>query len=115
MDNDILQEFTDNFIKKSQQIFDEKKNFQSIFKSIEQEKNRKVDLILLPYWYLRIVCKQILLRNLKLKNLVKATLQFDLVLKIVKKSSFLVKILIILESIINIFWYSIIYSLKLKK
>lgn len=115
MDNDILQKFTDNFIKKSQQIFDEKKNFQSIFKSIEQEKNRKVDLILLPYWYLRIVCKQILLRNLKLKNLVKATLQFDLVLKIVKKSSFLVKILIILESIINIFWYSIIYSLKLKK
>jgi len=112
--NELYLNYKNNFIKKAKNIFDEKKNFQPIYDSIEKESNRKVKIFLFPYWYLRISCKQIILRNIKIKNLSKTLTQFKIVLKIIKKTNLFSKILIILESILNIIWYSLVLTFKSK-
>ena len=96
-------------------LFEEKKSFEPIYNAIEKSNHRKVELIKIPYWYLRMSAKQILLKNLKLSNLIKAIFQFKIIFTIIKNSSFLIKLLIVSESVINTFWYSIIYTLKSKK
>jgi len=64
---------------------------------------------------LRIAAKQIMLRNIKLSNLIKTISQFNIIFSIIKNSSLLIKILIISESIINIFWYGLVSTFKSKK
>ncbi len=92
-----------------------KKNFEPIYNAIEKPNRGRVKLAKIPYWYLRISAKQILLRNLKLSNLIKGIFQFRIIFKIIKNSNFLTKFLIVSESIINTLWYSLIYTLKSKK
>ena len=89
--------------------------FCHIINSIKKPNNRKVSLFKMPYWYLRVVAKQILLRNIKLSNLIKTIFQLNIIFKIIKKSNFLIKLLIIVESILNILWYSFTKTFKSRK
>ena len=113
--NELLAKYTNKFTSKVCNLFEEKKSFEPIYNAIEKSNHRKVELIKIPYWYLRISAKQILLRNLKLSSLIKAIFQFRIIFKIIKNSNFLIKFLIVFESIINTLWYSFTYTLKPKK
>ena len=113
--NELLTKYTNKYTSKICDLFEEKKSFEIIYNAIKKSNHRKVELIKIPYWYLRMSAKQILLKNLKLSNLIKAIFQFKIIFTIIKNSSFLIKLLIVSESVINTFWYSIIYTLKSKK
>ena len=113
--DELLTKYTNKYTSKICDLFEEKKSFEIIYNAIKKSNHRKVELIKIPYWYLRMSAKQILLKNLKLSNLIKAIFQFKIIFTIIKNSSFLIKLLIVLESVINTFWYSIIYTLKSKK
>jgi len=114
-DKELLEKYTKNLALKAYEICEDKKNFEPIFQTIEKTNHRKVNLIKFPYWYLRISAKHILLRNIKLTNLLKSILQIKIVFSIIKNTTFLNKLLILAESIINIFWYSIVLTFKQKK
>lgn len=114
-DNNLLKNYTEKFSNKVFELWDDKKNFHSIYNSIEKPLNRKVELIKFPYWYLRIASKQILIRNLRLTTLIKSIPQISLIFKIIRKGTFLTKFLVLFEAIINIFWYAIVFTLKSKK
>ena len=111
----MLVKYTNKFTSKVCNLFEEKKSFEPIYNAIEKSNYRKVELIKIPYWYLRISAKQILLRNLKLSSLIKAIFQFRIIFEIIKNSSLLTKFLIVSESIINTLWYSLTCTLKPKK
>ena len=113
-DDELLAKSTDKFTLKIHELFEDKKSFKLIYDAVEKTNNRKVKLIKIPYWYLRIASKQILLRNIKLSSLVKTISQFQIIFKIVKNSNLLVKMLVIFESIINALWYSIVLTVKSK-
>ena len=113
-DDELLAKSTDKFTLKIHELFEDKKSFKLIYDAVEKTNNRKVKLIKIPYWYLRIASKQILLRNIKLSSLVKTISQFQIIFKIVKNSNLLVKLLVIFESIINALWYSIVLTVKSK-
>ena len=113
--DELLKLYTKKFTERVQQISNDKKNFEPIYNSIEKNKKERVKLIKIPYWYLRICAKNIMLRNINLFTLIKALFQFNIIFKIIKNSNLLIKFLIIFESIVNIFWYSFILTLKSKK
>ena len=114
-DNELLAKYTTSFNSKVENLFEDRKNFLPIFNAIEKIKKRKVKLFNIPYWYLRISTKNILLRNIKLPNIIKSIYQFHMIFSITKNSNMFIKLLVILESIINIFWYSLLFTLKSKK
>ena len=95
--------------------FEDKKSFEPIYNLIENIKSQKVKLIKIPYWYLRISAKQIILRNMKLFNLISSIAQFKVIFKIIRGSNLAIKLLIISETILNILWYSFALTLKPKK
>ena len=111
----MLTKYSKNLALKINELCDDKKNFEPIYNAIEKSDQRKVELIKIPYWYLRIAAKQILLRNIKLSNLIKTIIQFRVIFTIIKNSNFLTKLLIVSESIINTLWYSFIFTFKPKK
>ncbi len=113
--NELLEKYTNKFTSKVCDLYEEKKNFEPIYNAIKKSNYRKVKLIKIPYWYLRISAKQILLRNLKLSSLIKGIFQFGIIFKMIKNSSLLTKFLIVSESIINTLWYSFIFTIKSKK
>ena len=114
-DNELLAKYTTCFNSKVENLFEDRKNFLPIFNAIEKIEKRKVKLFNIPYWYLRISAKNILLRNIKLLNIIKSIYQFHIIFSITKNSNIFIKLLVILESIINIFWYSLLFTLKSKK
>ena len=114
-DNELLAKYTTSFNSKVENLFEDRKNFLPIFNAIEKIEKRKVKLFNIPYWYLRISAKNILLRNIKLPNIIKSIYQFHMIFSITKNSNIFIKLLVILESIINIFWYSLLFTLKSKK
>lgn len=114
-DDQLLEKYTKKFTSRVQELWNEKESFKPIYNAIEKPKNRKVRLIKFPYWYLRIAAKQIMIRNIRLTTLVKAIFQFNIIFSIIRNSNLLLKFLIIFESIINIFWYGIISTLKFKR
>ncbi len=114
-DEILLEKYTNKFSSKVYELWEDKKNFEPIYNAIEKSNHRRVKLNKFPYWYLRIAAKQIILRNIKLSTLVRTVSQFDIIFSIIKNSNLLIKFLIIFESIINIFWYGLISTLKFKK
>ena len=114
-DDVLLEKYTNKFTSKVYELWEDKKNFEPIYNAIEKSNHQKVKLIKFPYWYLRIAAKQIILRNIKLSTLIKAIFQFNVIFSIIRKSNFLIKFLIIFESVINIFWYSLVLTFKPKK
>ena len=113
--DELLSKYKNKFISKACSLFEDKKTFEPVYNAIEKINHKRVQLIKMPYWYLRIIAKQILLRNIKLSSLIKSILQFKLIFEIIKNLNLLVKLLIILESMFNIFWYSFAFTLKHKK
>ncbi len=114
-DSNLLKENTTKFCNKVLNTYEENKNFEPIYKAIEVTENRKIELIKIPYWYLRIVAKQIIKRDIKITKLKKTLFQMGEIFKIIKSSNIHIKFLIILETIINIFWYSIKSGIKSNK
>ena len=112
---ELLDKYTKKLALKVNSLCDGKKNFEPIYNVIEKSNHRKVELIKVPYWYLRIAAKQILLRNIKLSTLIKTIFQFNIIFTIIKNSNFLIKFLIVFESILNILWYSLILTFRPKK
>ena len=113
--NELLEEYTNKFTSKVGNLYEDKKNFEPVYKAIEELNYRRVKLIKFPYWYLRIASKQIILRNIKLSNPIKTVFQINEIIKIIKNSSLLIKLLILFESILNSLWYSLIFTIKPKK
>ena len=111
----LLEKYTNKFTTRARELWDDKKSFIPIYNAIEKSNHRKVELIKFPYWYLRIAAKQIMLRNIKLSHLIKTISQFNIIFSIIRNSNLLIKFLIIFESVINIFWYGLISTFKLKK
>ena len=114
-DNKLLDELTARFTSKVCKYHEDKKNFEPIYKALEGNKNRKVELIKIPYWYLRIAAKHIIIRNIKLLNLFKSVDQFKIIFSMLRGTRIEDKILILFESIVNVLWYSIILTFKPKK
>ena len=113
--NELLTKYTNKYTSKVCDLFEEKKSFEIIYNAIKKSNHRKVELIKIPYWYLRIAAKYILLRNIKLSNLIKTIFQFKIIFSIIKDSNFLIKFFIISEAIVNALWYSFISIFKSKK
>ena len=113
--DELLAKYTKKITSKINDLCDDKKNFEPIYNAIEKLNHRRVELIKIPYWYLRIAAKQILLRNIKLSNLIKTIFQFRIIFTIIKNSNFLTKLFIVSESIINTLWYSFIFTFKSKE
>jgi len=113
-DEDLLKQYTNEFCTKILDLYEEKRNFEPIFNAIEKSTNRKAEIVRFPYWYLRIVAKQIIKRNINISRLFQSIFQFKEIFKIIKNSNFHIKLLIILETSINIIWYSITSTIKNK-
>ena len=114
-DDELLAKHTKKLNLRINDLCDDKKNFEPIYNAIEKSNHKKVELIKIPYWYLRIAAKYILLRNIKLSNLIKTIFQFKIIFSIIKDSNFLIKFSIISEAIVNALWYSFILTFKSKK
>ena len=114
-DDKILDEYTNKFVAKVMKLTSDKVEFEAISNLIKNKKNERKKLINIPYWYLRIAAKQIIIRNVKLSALLKAFSQFGLIFSLIKNSNYLVKLLIIFESFINVIWYSIVTAIKFKR
>ena len=113
--DELLEKYTNKFTTKVFELWEDKNNFKPIYNAIEKLNHRKVKLIKFPYWYLRIAAKQIMLRNIKLLTLIKSMSQFSIIFSIIRNSNFLIKLLVIFESVLNILWYSFTLTFRLKK
>ena len=113
--NELMEKYTNKFTLKVCNLYEDKKSFEPVYKMIEKLNHRRIKLIKFPYWYLRIASKQIIMRNIKLSNLIKSAFQINVIMKIVKNSNLLIKLSILFETIINLLWYSFIFTIKSKK
>ena len=114
-DEELLKKYTKNFCSKVLNFYEEKKNFEPIHAAINKLNNAKVELANIPYWYLRIAAKQIILKNIKLFNIKKTIFQFNEIFKVIEGSNLKSKILILAESSLNMIWYSLLSNIKNKK
>jgi len=114
-DEKLLTKYTNNYTKKVYEICEDVKNFQPIYNEIEKPSHRKIKILNIPYWYLRIAAKQVITRNIRLSNLIKTLFEFKMIFEIVRDSNLLIKFLIVLESIINILWYPVVMAVKSRK
>ncbi len=112
---ELLKKVTRSFTERANELYEDKKSFELIYEAIEKSKGSRVQLIKIPYWYLRITAKQIILRNVNLFNLFTSLLQLNLILELLKNSNLIIKFLILSESLVNIIWYSLVLTLKKKK
>jgi len=114
-DKELLSKYTSKFCLKVFNLCGEKRNFEPIYNAIEKSNHRKIELNKIPYWYLRIAAKQVIMRDIKLSSLIKTIFQFSEIYKIIENANFQKKLLIIFESILNVLWYSFVSVLKPKK
>ena len=112
---ELLKKVTRSFTERANELYEDKKSFELIYEAIEKSNGSRVQLIKIPYWYLRITAKQIILRNVNLFNLFTSLLQLNLILELLKNSNLIIKFLILSESLVNIIWYSLVLTLKKKK
>ena len=68
----------------------------------------------LPYWYLRICAKQIILRDINIYKIFSSIFHLKEVFSLIKGSNNFVKLLVLFESLINILWFSFIRVLRKK-
>ena len=116
--NNKLLNYTKKFSTKTQEEYEDKKFFKKIYyflvkidpKRIKTDKNLRI----IPYWYKRICCKQILLRDLKISKFFQSIYNFKEILSIAKKSNIFIFLLISIETGVNFIYYSLINSIKRK-
>lgn len=106
-DKNLLEKHSKFFNSKMLNLYEEKVNFKPILKAIDQPSFKKIELVTIPYWYIRIAAKQIIKKNVSIWNILSSFYQLKQVLKVLEKSSLYVQLLVIIESILNILWYSI--------
>jgi len=106
-DKNILDSHTSKLSSICQNLYEDKKNFRPIFNAIENLKIQKPSFIQIPYWYQRICAKMIILRNIKGTNFFKIFFNFKDILPVIRKMNIITKSMIIIETIINIFWYTL--------
>ena len=58
--DELLSKYKHKFTSKACRLFEDKKTFEPIYNTIEKMNHKRVQLIKFPYWYLRIIAKQIL-------------------------------------------------------
>ena len=105
--NELLKKHSNHFSSKMLELYEEKVNFKPIYKAIDQPTFKKVELVAIPYWYVRIAAKQIIKKNISIWNMLSSFSQLKQVLKVLEKSSIYVQLLVTIETILNILWYSI--------
>ena len=116
--NNKLLNYTKKFSTKTQEEYEDKKFFKKIYYFLEEiDPNRiKTDenLRIIPYWYKRICCKQILLRDLKISKFFQSIYNFKEIINIAKKSNIFTFLLIFIETAVNLIYYSLLNSIKRK-
>ncbi len=113
-DKELLSKTTAKFCTTISHLYEDKKNFEPIYHAIEKKNHRRVKLSKIPYWYLRIAAKQVIVRNIKLSNFLKTISQFRIIFEIVKNSNFQTKLLVIFESITNVFGIHLLQFSKVR-
>ncbi len=83
------------------------KNFIQNFNLVRKNED-KHKLNRLPYWYIRICAKQIILRDFKIYKILNSLVHLKEIFQLIKGSNILVKFSVILETLINILWFSTI-------
>ena len=83
------------------------KNFLQNFNLMRKNED-KHKLNRLPYWYIRICAKQIILRDLKFYKILNSLVHLKEIFQLIKGSNILVKFSVILETLINILWVATI-------
>ena len=115
LDNeDKLIKYTKIFEHKVRNFYEDKEFFKKIYEAINQKNIINSNLIKVPFWYLRIAAKQILIRDVRISSFLGTIRQFFEVLKIIKKSKIYYQLPILVESLINVFWYTILRTFKEK-
>ena len=116
--NNKLLNYAKKFSTKTREEYEDKKFFKKIYyflekvdpKIIKTDKNLRI----IPYWYKRICCKQIMLRDLKISNFFKSIYNFKEIFNIAKKSNIFTFLLISIETCANFIYYSLLNSIKRK-
>ena len=116
--NNKLLNYTKKFSTKTQEEYEDKKFFKKIYYFLEEidpniiktDKNLRI----IPYWYKRICCKQILLRDLKISKFFQSIYNFKEISSIAKKSNIFTFLLISIETAVNLIYYSLLNSIKRK-
>ena len=114
-----LLKYSEKFVQKTKNFYEEEKTFRQSYDFLNKIEQTKVDeklkyLKRVPYWYLRICAKQILLKNMKISKIFNSLFHLKEVFLLTKKSNILVKLLVMIESILNILWFSGIRLFKAK-
>ena len=114
-----LLKYSEKFVQKTKNFYEEEKTFRQSYDFLNKIEQTKVDeklkyLKRVPYWYLRICAKQILLKNMKISKIFNSLFHLKEVFLLTKKSNILVKFLVMIESILNIIWFSGIRLFKTK-
>ena len=113
-DSKKLSSYTEKLEHKVKNFYEEEKSFKKIYDAIDKQNIRKENLKTVPFWYLRIVAKQILIRDVSILKFFGTLRQFREVLTIIKKSKIYVQLLVVGESLLNMIWYSILRTFKKK-
>ncbi len=116
--NNKLLNYTKKFSTKTQEEYEDKKFFKKIYYFLEKVDPKRIktdkNLRIIPYWYKRICCKQILLRDLKISKFFQSIYNFREIFAIAKKSNIFIFLLIYVETCANFIYYSLLNSLKRK-
>ena len=116
--NNKLLNYTKKFSTKTQEEYEDKKFFKKIYYFLEKVDPIRIktdkNLRIIPYWYKRICCKQILLRDLKISKFFQSIYNFKEIFAIAKKSNIFIFLLISVETCANFIYYSLLNSLKRK-
>ena len=113
-DSKKLSNYTEKLEHKVKNFYEEEKSFKKIYDAIDRQNIKKENLKTVPFWYLRIAAKQILIRDASILKFFGTLRQFREVLKIIKKSKIYVQLLVVGESLLNMIWYSILRTFKEK-
>ena len=116
--NNKLLNYTKKFSTKTQEEYEDKKFFKKIYYFLEEIDPNIIktdeNLRIIPYWYKRICCKQILLRDLKISKFFQSIYNFKEISSIAKKSNIFTFLLISIETAVNLIYYSLLNSIKRK-
>ena len=114
-----LEDYRAKFTQKTIDSFEDEKILLSLKnfidgKLIKIENQKKYFLNKLPYWYLRICAKQIILRDINIYKILSSIFHLKEVFYLIKGSNNFVKLLVIIETLFNIIWFSLIKILRKK-
>ena len=116
---DKLENYKTKFSQKTIDTYEDEKSLLKLNdfvlnKSFITENQKKHILNKLPYWYLRICAKQIILRDINIYKIFSSIFHLKEVFSLIKGSSNFAKLLVMIESSLNILWFSLVRILRKK-